>query len=165
MIVLDLQWVGFVGLLVLGTILAAVWLKRRDVSDRVRAGTSILGLLDQAPLGFLMLEGETVVFANTYVRQLLHLRPEARHLPEAEWAPLLATDRNEVRMGSRDTEGRFRSLTFASGRTARWWVFPWDEHDVVFILDVTMQQRMAQATRALVNDSGHDLRDSPSASE
>ena len=119
MIVFDLQWVGFVALLVLGTILAAVWLKRRDGADRVRAGTSILRLLDQAPLGFLMLEGEILVFANTYVRQLLHLTPETRHLPEAEWAPLLATDRNEVRMGRLDTEGRFRSLTFASGRTAR----------------------------------------------
>jgi two-component system phosphate regulon sensor histidine kinase PhoR len=33
-----------------------------------------------------------------------------------------------------------------------------DEYDVVFVLDVTMQQRMAQATRALVNDLGHELR-------
>ncbi len=158
MIVLDLKWVGFTGLLVLGAVFAAVWLDRRDRSADLPAGQSAAQFLDRAPLGVLMLHEKTVIFANTYARQLLHLAPGARQLPEAEWASLLASDRSEARIGHETTEGRFRSLTFASGRTARWWVFPWQDRDVIFLSDVTTQQRMAQATRALVNDLGHELR-------
>jgi two-component system phosphate regulon sensor histidine kinase PhoR len=158
MIVLDLKWSGFIGLFTLGIVLGILWFSRRDHSIDVGSEKSILPLLDQAPLGFLLLHEKTILFANRYVRQLLHLTPEMKRLPDADWGQLLETDRSEIRKDADAAEGRFRSLTFASGRTARWWVFAWDERDAVFVLDVTMQQRMAQATRALVNDLGHELR-------
>jgi two-component system phosphate regulon sensor histidine kinase PhoR len=54
--------------------------------------------------------------------------------------------------------GRYRTVTFASGRTARWWVVPWDMRDFVFLLDITVQQRTEHAARMLVNDLSHELR-------
>jgi two-component system phosphate regulon sensor histidine kinase PhoR len=144
----------------------AAWLARRvwgaappgeAVPD---APEGLLGpALAEAPFGLLILAGERVELANAYARELLRLPPMPQELPDADWVEVLAGDRRAAAAGApTEMAGRYRTLTFASGRTARWWVTAWDGRDVVFLLDVTEQQRAEQAGRALVNDLAHELR-------
>ncbi len=105
----------------------------------------------------LILEDERIVYSNEYARSLLTIIPEAGILPDSDWLPLLREDC----IGARTTQsfqGRYRIVTFASGNTARWWVIPLDDRDVVYLLDITSQIHADQSGRALVNDLGHELR-------
>ena len=54
--------------------------------------------------------------------------------------------------------GRYRTVAPAPDRTLRWWVAPWDGLDIVFLLDVTAQQRAEQAAGYLLSDLSHELR-------
>jgi len=64
------------------------------------------------------------------------LGADATHLPDTEWAAVLNEDRRTACQESPVT-GHYRTLTFASGKTARWWITPYEQHDAIFLLDVT----------------------------
>jgi two-component system phosphate regulon sensor histidine kinase PhoR len=158
MLILDLKPLLFVLLALLGAALGlAAWLSRRTARSRPTGDPALLPALDAAPFGLLTLDEETLTYANDYARAFLRLPAILGPLPDADWAPLLAADRDAAR---RDGAGRYRNVTFASGRTARWWVTPAAAGgvDAVFLLDVTAQQRAEGAARALVNDLSHELR-------
>lgn len=166
MLTFDLKTLIFALLLFLLAIAGgSYWLARRRARPVMTLpdGGSLLSVLNDAPFGVAALEGEVVRYANPYACRLLHLADGARALPDADWTPLLDADRAAARQETGvPGVGRYRTVTFASGQTARWWVFPWDEglsrRDFVFLLDVTAQQRTEQAGRALINDLGHELR-------
>ncbi|HOU15311.1 MAG TPA: ATP-binding protein [Anaerolineae bacterium] len=161
MLTFDLKTLLFAWLLLL---LAAIgggfWLAgRRRLPTRMSDAASLLGVLDDAPFGVAALEGVTLRYVNPYARRLLHLPVDASALPDTDWSPLLVADRAAARQETAAPGvGRYRTVTFASGQTARWWVIPWDGRDFVFLLDITAQQHTEQAGRALINDLGHELR-------
>ena len=161
MLTFDLKTLLFALLLLLvAAIGGGFWFaRRRRLPTRLPDGTSLLSVLDDAPFGVAALEGVTLRYANPYVLRLLHLPDDASALPDTDWSPLLDADRAAARQEtSAPGVGRYRTVTFASGQTARWWVIPWDGRDFVFLLDITAQQRTEQAGRALINDLGHELR-------
>lgn len=162
MLTFDLKTLIFVIILLLMAVVGAVyWLARRRTRPTMSlpGGASLLGVLDDAPFGMVVLEGAGVQYANPYARRLLYLPDDEGALPDTDWSPLLDADRTAARQETSPAGvGRYRSITFASGHTARWWVAPWDGRDFLFLLDVTAQQRTEQAGRALINDLGHELR-------
>ncbi len=181
MITLDLKTLLFivlVGLLAYGA-LVDWWGRGRHVTPSAfDEDAPLMAVLEDAPFGIVILQGNTVRYANPYGQQVLRLAEGGRPLPDTDWRPLLADDRAAVRSRGRGLRtgkdavwaesvdegderrvvGRYRTVTFASGRTARWWVVPWGERDFVFLLDITAQQRTEHAARMLVNDLSHELR-------
>ncbi|MGC9468089.1 MAG: sensor histidine kinase [Anaerolineae bacterium] len=170
MIVLDLQWVVF-GLLCIGLALGGLilWLVEHRVRHRMRehvgAAPGTLSLLEETPLGVLVLEGGALAYANRNARQLLHLGDtNLDALPQTDWAELLhedlvaAREQADTGVEGDDSFGRYRSVTFASGRTARWWVSARGPQEIVLLLDVSAQRRAQQVSRTLVSDLGHELR-------
>ncbi len=159
MLTFDLKTLIFVLLfLLLAAVAGGSWFARRRRGPAcLLDGAPLLNVLDDAPFGVVALEGATFRYANPYARRLLHLPEAEGALPDADWSPLLEADRAAARQEEAGV-GRYRTVTFASGQTARWWVFPWDGRDFIFLLDVTAQQRTEQAGRALINDLGHELR-------
>jgi len=162
MLTFDLKTLLFALLVLLLAVAGGgYWLARRRTRPvaNLPDGGSLLGVLDDAPFGVAALEGGDVRYANPYARRLLHLPEGMGALPDTDWMPLLAADRAAARQETAAPGvGRYRTVTFASGQTARWWVIPWNGRDFVFLLDVTAQQRTEQAGRALINDLGHELR-------
>lgn len=160
MVVLDLKTVLF--LLVLGLLSTAglaAWLAHRSASRRAPALeiTDHPALLPAAPFGLLILEGSRLVRANAEAQRLLRLPPIPAALPDTEWTPLLLEDCALARADVASA-GRYRTVTFASGQTVRWWTTAWGGRDVAFVFDITPQQRMEQASRALLHDLAHELR-------
>lgn len=152
---LDLRWTLTVIVGLSATAIALVqWRARHDQAARCAPP---LPPMEAAPFGALLLEGNAIAYANPYARRLLRLDLKAQQLPDAEWITLLDEDREAARHADTAT-GRYRTVTFASGKTARWWITPHAQVDAVFVLDVTAQQRTEQAGRTLVNDLSHELR-------
>ncbi len=151
MLILDLKPLLFALLvLLIAAAGAGAWLARRR-----RSGSVWLNALEGAPCGLVLLEGATLGYSNGYARRLLHLPDGITALPAADWTPLLDEDRAAAR---RDAGGHYRTVTFTSGRTARWWVTAGEGRDLVLLFDITAQQQTEQAARALVNDLSHELR-------
>lgn len=165
MLTFDLKTLIFAIILLVVTVAAAVYMlarRRPRVVASLPGDESLLTVLDDAPFGIVLLEGDDFRYANPYARRLLHLPGVAGPLPSTDWSPLLDADRVAARQDALSA-GRYRSVTFASGQTARWWITPWfssedTRKDFLFLLDVTAQQRTEQAGRALINDLGHELR-------
>lgn len=132
------------------------WLTRRRSAALPGAG-SLLAVLDAIPCGVLVLEAGRLRYGNSYARLLLRLAAGAERLPDTEWSPLLTEDRAAARQETGGT-GRYRTVTFASGKTARWWVMPWADRDFVFLLNITAQQQAEQTGRTFLNDLSHELR-------
>jgi len=132
------------------------WLTRRR-SAALPVADSLLAVLDAIPCGVLVLEAARLRYGNAYARLLLRLPAGAERLPDTEWSPLLAEDRAAARQETSST-GRYRTVTFASGKTARWWVMPWADRDFVFLLNITAQQQAEQTGRTFLNDLSHELR-------
>ncbi|NMC01505.1 MAG: hypothetical protein GYA30_03920, partial [Chloroflexi bacterium] len=146
-------------LAVMAAVGLAMWLTRRGMSRPAIAGgegQAVEETFATAPFGLLVLEGTEVVRANAEAQRLLRLPTSPVALPDAEWLPLLLEDCASARADA--ASGRYRTVTFASGQTARWWTAPWGARDLVFVFDVTPQQRAEQAGRALLNDLAHELR-------
>jgi len=167
MLIFDLKSLLFTLILLIAAAIAGgYWIARRRARSTVGlpGGSSLLAVLDDAPFGVAALEGGEVRYANPYARRMLHLPDGAGALPDADWSPLLDADRHAARQETATAGvGRYRTVTFASGQTARWWVIPWKADadigfDFLFLLDVTAQQRTEQAGRALINDLGHEMR-------
>ena len=163
-------------LITIAALFAAIWLDRRlrrTTSGRLlvpRLG-ELDPVLEHVPFGLLLLEGSrTFRYANTFARRLLGIpaKPECQ-LPEAAWARLLDADRAAVRQ-EKAAFGRYRSVPITtrgpdgsnrvdvSTHFVRWWVSPLGDLDLVFLLDVTAQQRAEEAARSLINDLSHELR-------
>ena len=158
MIVIDLQIILFILLLIL---LGLIWVftQYRPV---LRGGSqhnegTLLGALKVAPFGVLMLEDDSILFSNEYALSLLHIPADKAELANTDWLPLMQEDRTSAHKGD-VSQGRFRIITFASGKTARWWVIPLYQQDIIFLFDITSQIHTEQTGRALVNDLGHELR-------
>ncbi|MBN1920088.1 MAG: hypothetical protein JW892_02490 [Anaerolineae bacterium] len=121
------------------------------------------GALGAAPFGLLVLEDSQVLQSNAEAQRLLRLPAFPATLPDVEWLPLLMEDCSLARAEALAQPGaiaggRYRTVTFVSGQTVRWWVSPWGARDGVFVFDITPQQRVEQAGRALLNDLAHELR-------
>lgn len=87
MFTLDLKTLIFTLILLLVAVAGmASWLVRRRArpTASLPGGTSLLAVLDDAPFGMVVLEGDGMRYANPYARRLLHL-------PDGEGA-LLDTD-------------------------------------------------------------------------
>jgi two-component system, OmpR family, phosphate regulon sensor histidine kinase PhoR len=161
MLVLDLQWLLFA--LVCAALLAAVVLAnsvRRQV--REPRGAPAPPLLDRAPLGLLVLDDDSINYANHQARDLLHLGSSVRvAIPSTDWSDLLREDlatARRVRVADPPGEGRFRTVSFPSDLTVRWWVSSHDDYDLVLLWDVTHEERVQRSGRALISDLGHELR-------
>ncbi len=164
MLLFDLQWLlfGFL-LLLVAAVAVAVWLDRRQ--RRKRAWDALPGaeemrpVLESAPFGWLVLEGHhTCRYVNPYARRLLGLASPPCELPETVWVHLLDEDRVAARLEA-GIEGRYRSsVSLSPDQAVRWWVDPCGDLDLVFLLDVTAQQRAEQAARFLLSDLSHELR-------
>jgi len=158
MLYLDLRWLIF-GLLVVlcGFTALVVWLVQR------RKGLSLpsedeWALLDHAPLGLLaMSDDDSIQYANAPARALLELETSTGSLPAEEWIPLLNGDRQAARRQSA-TIGRYDNVPLPSGQSVRWWVTPWHDLDVVFLLDTTAHRRTELAASHLLSDLSHELR-------
>ncbi|MDA8187666.1 MAG: ATP-binding protein, partial [Dehalococcoidales bacterium] len=177
MFILDLKPLLFgVLLITIAALFVALWVDRRL---RRRPTGHILAprlgeldpVLEHVPFGLLLLEGPRIFrYANPFARRLLGIPITLEcHLPEAAWARLLDADRAAVRQ-EKATFGRYRSVPITTDRPdgsnradnsthfIRWWVSPLGDLDLVFLLDVTTQQRAEEAARSLINDLSHELR-------
>jgi len=159
MFVVQLKWLLFAFLLLLTIAVAvAVWLDRRLRQKEPDRRAALWSVLEGAPFGVLVLEGpHTCRYANPYARRLLGLASPPCPLPGTAWAQLLNEDRAAARL-EMDIEGRYRSVSLPSEQVVRWWVAPWGDLDLAFLLDVTAQQRAEQAARLLLSDLSHELR-------
>jgi signal transduction histidine kinase len=155
MMIIDLQWLIF-GLLVLMLfgIGVVIWFTDGRSDQEEPALVQVLG---RAPFGVLILAGNSVRYINAEAQHLLKLSSDASSLPDTDWAELLQQDLAHVRQGD-DDSGRYRNVTFVSGRTARWWVSSFGDRDVVILLDISAQHQARRAGRTLLSDLGHELR-------
>lgn len=159
MVVLDLKFILllFLGLLA-GVGWGAVLLSHHSVRRREKPSeATVLAAVNVAPFGVVLLEKDQIAYANEFASTFLRIPPEYQVLPDADWLPLLREDRDKAHQDG-VTKGLYRIVTFASGTTARWWVFPLAQRDIVFIFDMTSQIRAEHTGRALINDLGHELR-------
>lgn len=156
--IFDLRWVLF-GLLIalLATATLAVVIARRWWLMR-RAGLPSRALLDHAPFGWLVLtKTDRYLYANPYARRLLGLTGERGRIPVADWSAQMLDDADTRRIDPA-SGGRYRIMRVGEGRFAAWWTFPLADNDVVYLLDVTAQQRSQEAGSALLGGLGHELR-------
>jgi signal transduction histidine kinase len=159
MLILDLKYLLFIFLLIVIILVTLViWLDRRFRRQQllVPGKNTLLPILEQAPFGYLALAGSQIRYANACVRHLLGLvSPET--LPEADWVALLDEDRQAIRTEAA-TSGRYRHVSLSSNQFIHWWVFAAGELDIVFVLDVTAQQRARQTSQFLFSGFSHELR-------
>jgi two-component system phosphate regulon sensor histidine kinase PhoR len=159
MLIFDLKYLLFISLLIVIILVTLIiWLDRRLRRQQLRVPgkDTLLPILEQAPFGYLALAGPQIRYANACVRQLLGVA-SSDTLPEADWVGVLAEDRQTIRqeMGS---GGRYRHVSLSSNQFVHWWVFAADELDIVFVLDVTAQQRAKQTSQFLFSGFSHELR-------
>jgi two-component system phosphate regulon sensor histidine kinase PhoR len=161
MLSLDFRWILSAFFLLAGAAAGlVVWTDRRrrqrqaaGIFDTEAAG----GVLERAPFGWLILDGTgTYRYTNPYARRLLGTSESTGSLPETDWVDRLREDRAAAR-GAEAAVGRYRTISLASGKSVRWWVTPWRDWDVVFLLDVTDQKEAEQASRYLLNSLSHEL--------
>ncbi len=163
MLLLDLRGLLFGLLLSLVIAVAmAVWLDRRlrrkETTGALLDVGELPSALDRAPFGVLVLEGlRTCRYANSYACRLLDLAAPPCRLPEEPWIQALNEDRIAARLEPA-AETRYRMVSLPSDQVVRWWVTPWGDLDLVFLLDITAQQRAEQAARHLLSDLSHELR-------
>jgi len=162
MLFLDLRWVLF-GCLLAVTVAAllTVWLgrwrrERQELALLDPAG--VRAVLERASFGWLTLDGpRTSRYANPCARRLLGLTSPNGPLPDMAWVPLLEQDRETARREAAAL-GRYRSVSLPSDRTVRWWVTPWQDLDVVIVMEATAQHRAEQAASYMLSSLSHELR-------
>jgi two-component system phosphate regulon sensor histidine kinase PhoR len=158
---IDLRLFIFVSLVLVAVVAAiAVALDRRRQRRRALAHAlrEAQQVLEKAPMGVLMMdEPRAYRYANPAACRLLELASPEGTLPEADWVPLLEEDR-EAGRGANDVGGRYRTASLASGEAVQWWVMPSPGGHLVFVQDVTSQQRAEQAAGYLLSALSHELR-------
>ncbi|MEM7028037.1 MAG: ATP-binding protein [Chloroflexota bacterium] len=163
MLYLDLKWVLLTIFFVLvGVPSLVVWLNGRQQATKGKRlsllDTSGADILAQAPFGTLTVQAQNHYHsANAYACRLLGLEMATGVLPDADWVSALQEDRKTVRQGQADAS-RYRLIALPYNQFGQWWVFPSGDHDIVFLLDVTMQQQMHQHNQLLFNGFSHELR-------
>jgi two-component system phosphate regulon sensor histidine kinase PhoR len=162
MYLFNLKYLLFILLLfIISLLVLAIWLDRRDrrgpLLARLPDTNTLLPILEQAPFGYCILKGLHVHYANATARHLLGLAASAGTLPETIWVPLLTEDRELARQEVASL-GRYRHVPLEFNQFIQWWVFPTDDLDIVFVLDVTAQQRAKQTSQFLFSGFSHELR-------
>ncbi len=166
MLVLELRWVifGLCALLVLA-VWFAMWPMGRAsrlAGSRWTSTGAHTAALDHAPFGWLIMQDDRRYrYANLTSRRLLRLDGPFGDLPDEGWQALLAEDRQAARDpddSERDGDGRFRIVALAPDRVVAWWVAPNVDGDLVYLTDVSAQQRSEEAARILLSDISHELR-------
>jgi two-component system phosphate regulon sensor histidine kinase PhoR len=165
-LLIDLRWLLFYMLLavVIAVLLIAWWGQRRRTLAPGQEESWIA--LERAPFALLVLKGlqgprglpsaHTYHYANAQARHLLDLPSSHGPLPQAEWVSLLQQDRRETRQEV--TSGRYGNVSLTSGPVVRWWITPWQDLDVVLMLDITAQRQAEEASGRLLSDLSHELR-------
>ena len=159
MVILDLRTILFICLVSLaGVVWCAFLLSRKTALTKEQPSeATILDAVNTAPFGVVILEKDQIIYRNEFSSAFLRIPQENQVLPDADWLPMLQEDRIRAHQDA-VTNGLYRIINFASGITARWWVFPLELRDIVFIFDITSQIRAEHTGRALINDLGHELR-------
>lgn len=158
---IDLRLFIFVSLALVAVVAAfAVALDHRR--QRWRAFTHAVRearqILEKAPTGVLMMgEPRAYRYANPAACRLLELSSPQGTLPEVDWVPLLEEDRQAAR-GADNVAGRYRTASLPSGEAVQWWVTQSPGGHLVFVQDVTSQQRAEQAAGYLLSALSHELR-------
>lgn len=163
MLLFDLKWFIFslLTLLTLVTI-AIVWLgwiyQKRSNNIFFSHGKELQNVLEQAPFGWLAIDAPGQYrYANAYTRHLLGLTSPAGVLPDAIWVTLLEEDCTATEPTGASS-GRYRRVVLPSEQIIQWWIFPLNELNVAFILDVTEQYRAKESGRQLLSNLSHELR-------
>lgn len=177
MLVFELRWFVFVFLLILvASILTALWLDRRLGRGSRRQPVlpdlaRIVAATEYAPFGFVVLAGaRSYRYANSYARHLLGLPSPRGQLPEAGWVQALDADLEAIRREG-SVPGRYRQTAWSESPSSgasptedeyrqviRWWVAPSGDLDLLFLVDVSAQERAERAAHSLINDVSHELR-------
>lgn len=163
MLFLDLRWLLFgCLLLVVAVAWLAVWLdrrRRRKQEAVFLAPEGVRAVLERASFGWLVLAGPRAYrYANPYARRLLKLTSSAGPFPEAVWVTLLEKDREAARQEGVAMVGRYRSVSLPPDQVVRWWVTPWNDLDIVVLMEVTAQHKAEQAASYLFSALSHELR-------
>jgi two-component system phosphate regulon sensor histidine kinase PhoR len=158
MLLLNLRWLLFYILLALfAAVFLATWLARKRLAPAPGLGSSWTAL-ERAPFALLVLqEPQRYRYANAQARRWLDLPASDGKLPQAEWAPLLERDRETLAEGAVSSR-RYSNVPLSSGQVVRWWITPWQDLDVVLMLDVTAQRHAEQAAGRMFSDLSHELR-------
>lgn len=163
MLVVDLRWLLFGLLLLLIVAVASAvgldrWRFRRQRTRVLFNAEGLRPVWEVAPLGLLVLDDTGACrYANPYARRLLGLETASAPLPDAGWGHLLDMDRLAARSEVVPV-GRYRTVVLDEGRFVQWWLTPWQDWTLVFLLDMTTPHRVEQAARFLLSDLSHELR-------
>lgn len=163
MLVVDLRWLLFGLLLLLIVVVAAAlwldrWRSRRQQRGALPGLEGLRPVWEVAPLGLLILDDTGACrYANPYARRLLGLEAASGRLPDAGWGHLLDMDRLAARSEIVPV-GRYRTVVLGEGQFVQWWLTPWRDWTLVFLLDMTTPHRVEQAARFLLSDLSHELR-------
>jgi two-component system phosphate regulon sensor histidine kinase PhoR len=166
MLIFDLRWLLFaLIILFISSVMIAVALTRWFEQRRLHATflPMLQALLEDAPIGVLLLaDSQAYQYANALARWLLGLTTAHGSLSNAPWVAALTEDIASTQREPQ-TPHRYRTLALARESTTdeasvRWQVTRLADFAVVFITDVTSQQRAEQQTRLLLSDLSHELR-------
>jgi len=159
MLSLDLRGVLFAFLLVvLAAVALTVWLCRRHRRPVVLSAEDIWAVLERVPIGWLIVDSPTTYcYANPYTRNLLGLESVAGPLPQAWWVDSLREGHQAARRGDPAT-------CYADGAIlpqehfVRWWIVPFDNLDLVVMVDATAYYRLRYSVGSIFDGLSHELR-------
>lgn len=161
----DLKWVLLALLLAMAAVALATvgwlrwWLRRQQ---GVATLTTLQTVLVNAPVAVVALDRHSLIhYANAAAQRLLALEPTQRALPATAWADQLRRDWQALHHNDAEA-GRYCTLQLESQSeqplTLRWWLTPCYELTLLFVTDITAQQRSEQAAQVLLSDLAHELR-------
>lgn len=163
MIFLDLKLFIFILIVIVVLVLAVMmwavrFYKRQSNNIFFLYAKELQAVLEPAPFGWLVLDKTNrYLYANLYTRNLLELPYTTGDVPATVWATLLEEDR-AVPKPTENTSGRYRRVVLSFGKIVKWWIFPLSQADIVFLLDVTGEQRAQESGRQLLSNLSHELR-------
>lgn len=161
----DLKWVLLALLLLMGALVLATiggmrwWLRRQRSMTALH---TLQTVLVNAPVAVVALDHRCqIYYANPVAQRLLTLAPTQRALPTTAWTEQLRQDWQALQPHSAET-GRYRTLQIDAPAEQplmlRWWLTRWHELTLLFLTDITAQQRSEQVAQVLLSDLAHELR-------
>jgi len=115
--------------------------------------------VDQAPFGLVLVEIPTAaafMWANAEARRLLGLDAASGRLPAAPWTKSLQAD---VALAERSPSVPQRTTKIDGEQYVKWWiVLGRNQRAVVFLLDVSQQQRVDRSSGRFLETLSHELR-------